>query len=96
MIEFLSDYPSTVNLVICIIVGFCILLGIECVNALRVKSSPFFLVQVLGIIGLLISIAIPIGLCALNDEIHNYKQNRTCIYINHKVTGLGERDEFIK
>lgn len=92
MIEFLSDYLSTVNLVICIIVGFCILLGIECVNALRVKSSPFFLVQVLGIIGLLISIAIPIGLCALNDEIHNYKQNKTCIYINNKIVDFGVKE----
>ena len=89
MIEFLSDYPSTVNLVICIVVGFCILLGIECVNALRVKSSPFFLVQVLGVIGLLISIAVPVGLTTLHDEIHNYKQGKTCIYINNKIVDFG-------
>ena len=92
MIEFLSDYPSTVNLVICIIVGFCILLGIDCVKALRVKSSPFFLVQVLGIIGLLISIAVPVGLTALHDEINNYKQSKTCIYINNKIVDFGAKE----
>lgn len=92
MIEFLSDYPSTVNLVICIVVGFCILLGIECVNALRVKSSPFFLVQVLGVIGLLISIAVPVGLTTLHDEIHNYKQSKTCIYINNKIVDFGAKE----
>lgn len=89
MIEFLSDYPSTVNLVICIIVGFCILLGIKCVNALRVKSTLF---KVLGIIGLLISIAVPVGLTALHDEIHNYKQSKTCIYINNKIVDFGMKE----
>ena len=89
MIEFLSDYPSTVNLVICIIVGFCILLGIECVSALRVKSTLF---KVLGIIGLLISITIPAGLTALHDEINNYKQSKTCIYINNKIVDFGAKE----
>lgn len=92
MIEFLSDYPSAVNLVICIIIGFCILLSIDCVKALRAKSSPFFLVQVLGIIGLLISIAVPVGLTALHDEIHNYKQSKTCIYINNKIVDFGIKE----
>lgn len=89
MIEFLSDYPSTVNLVICIIVGFCILLGIECVRALRVKSTLF---KVLGIIGLLISIAVPVGLTALHDEIRNYKQSKVCIYINNKIVDFGMKE----
>lgn len=89
MIEFLSDYPSTVNLVICIIVGFCILLGIKCVSVLRVKSTLF---KILGTIGLLISIAIPTGLTALHDEIHNYKQSKTCIYINNKIVDFGAKE----
>lgn len=89
MIEFLSDYPSTVNLVICIIVVFCILLGIECVKALRVKSTLF---KILGTIGLLISIVIPVGLTALHDEIHNYKQSKTCIYINNKIVDFGAKE----
>ena len=89
MVEFLSDYPSTVNLVICIIVGFCILLGIECVSALRVKSTLF---KILGTIGLLISIAVPAGLTALHDEINNYKQSKTCIYINNKIVDFGAKE----
>ena len=89
MIEFLSDYSSTVNLVICIIVGFCILLGIKCVSALRVKSTLF---KILGTIGLLISIAVPVGLTALHDEINNYKQSKTCIYINNKIVDFGAKE----
>lgn len=89
MIEFLSDYPSAVNLVICIVIGFCILLSIDCVKALRVKSTLF---KILGTIGLLISIAVPIGLTALHDEIHNYKQSKTCIYINNKIVDFGIKE----
>lgn len=86
MIEFLSDYPSTVNLVNCIIVVACSLIGIKCVSALRTNSTLF---KVLGTIGLLISIAIPVGLTTLHDEIHNYKQSKTCIYINNKIVDFG-------
>ena len=89
MIEFLSDYPSTVNLVICIIAGFCILLSIKCVSALRVKSTLF---KILGTIGLLISIAVLVGLTALHDEIRNYKQSKTCIYINNKIVNFEAKE----
>lgn len=91
MIEFLNDYPTAVSLAFWITVVFCIVLCIECLNMLYTKSV---LCKVLGIVGVFISIAVPIGLTAVGDEIHNYRQSRTCIYINHKIVdfGIGERD----
>lgn len=89
MIEFLSNYPNTASLVNCIIVVACILIGIECVSALRTNST---LLKVLGTIGLLISITVPVGLKMVSDEIHNYKQSKTCIYINNKIVDFGAKE----
>lgn len=91
MIEFLSNYAGTVGITTLIISGFCIWWCIACV-AVFTHGTVFG--KLLAIVGILIGLAIPIGLCAVNDEIHNYKQNRTCIYINHKVVGfgVGEKD----
>lgn len=91
MIEFLSDYPSAFSLVKCILALLCIVLGIECVSALRTNSA-YYLIKVLGTIGLLISIAVPVGLNALSDEIYNYKQSKTCIYINNKIVDFGAKE----
>lgn len=86
MIELLSDYAGTFRIVTLAVTGFCILLGYICVGVFKYGTA---IGKVLAIIGIIISFAIPIGLCVVNDEIHNYKQGKTCIYINNKIVDFG-------
>lgn len=86
MIEFLSNYGGTVGIVTLTVTGFCILWCYFCVGVFRYGTV---IGKLLAVIGMIVGLAIPIGLCAVNDKIHNYKQSRTCIYINHKTAGFG-------
>lgn len=89
MIEFLSNYAGTVGIVTLIITGFCILWCYFCVGVFKYGTV---IGKLLAIIGMIVGLAIPIGLCAVNDEIHNYKQSKTCIYINNKIVDFGAKE----
>lgn len=89
MIEFLSDYADTVGIVTLTVTGFCILWCYFCAGVFKYGT---IIGKLLASIGMIIGIAIPIGLCVVNDEIHNYKQSKTCIYINNKIVDFGAKE----
>ena len=92
MIEFLSNYAGTFGIVTLAVTGFCILLGYFCVGVFKYGTA---IGKLLATIGVITSFAIPISLCMVNDEIHNYKQSKTCIYINNKIVDFGvDNNEF--
>lgn len=89
MIEFLSNYAGTVGIVTLTVTGFCILWCYFCVSVFKHGT---IIGKLLASIGMIIGIAIPIGLCMVNDEIHNYKQSKVCIYINNKIVDFGIKE----